>query len=75
MFAEGCAVARTGVTCLPAPSWGQLCVLLAERDPPRFERAALRWLERFIAERLPPIAEAALATSALAELRRSLRAR
>jgi hypothetical protein len=30
----------------------KLCVLLAERDPPRFERAALRWLERFMAERL-----------------------
>jgi hypothetical protein len=47
----------------------KLCVLLAERDPPRFERAGLRWLERFIAERLPAIAEVALAASALAELR------
>ena len=51
----------------------KLCVLLAERDSPRFERAALRWLERFIAERVPPIAEVALAASALAELRHSLR--
>ena len=42
----------------------KLCVLLAERDPPRFDRAALRWLERFIAEQSPPIAEVALAASA-----------
>jgi hypothetical protein len=30
---------------------------------------ALRWLQRFIDERLPPLAEVALAASALAELR------
>jgi hypothetical protein len=47
----------------------KLCVMLAERDPQRFERAALRWLERFIGERLPPISEVALAATALAELR------
>jgi hypothetical protein len=29
-----------------------VCVLLAEADAPPFERAALRWLERFIAKRL-----------------------
>ena len=29
----------------------RLCLLLAEHDPPRFDRAALRWLERYIAER------------------------
>jgi hypothetical protein len=46
-----------------------LCVILAERDPQRFERAALRWLQRFIEERLPPISEVALAAAALAELR------
>jgi hypothetical protein len=51
----------------------KLCVLLAERDPQRFERAALRWLQRFIDERLPPVAEVALAASALAELRHGLR--
>ena len=47
----------------------KLCVMLAKRDAPRFERAALRWLERFIEERLPSIAEVALAATALAELR------
>jgi hypothetical protein len=46
-----------------------LCELLANADPQRYERAALRWLERFLEERLPPLAEVALAASALAELR------
>jgi hypothetical protein len=46
-----------------------LCELLANVDPARYERAALRWLERFIDERLPPLIEVALAASALAELR------
>jgi len=35
----------------------------------RYERAALRWLEPFINEKLPPVTEVALAASALAELR------
>lgn len=46
-----------------------LCELLAKTDPQRYERAALRWLERFMDERLPPLSEVALAASALAELR------
>jgi hypothetical protein len=46
-----------------------VCELLANLDPTRFERAALRWLQRFIDERLPPLAEVALAASAPAELR------
>jgi hypothetical protein len=50
-----------------------LCELLANTDPARFERAALRWLERFIDERLPPLTEVALAASALAELRHGQR--
>jgi ribosomal protein S7 len=45
-----------------------LCELLANVDPARYERAALRWLQRFIDERLPPLTEVALAASALAEL-------
>ena len=51
-----------------------LCELFAACDPRRYERAALRWLQRFIDERLPPIAEVALAASALAELRHGRRA-
>ena len=46
-----------------------LCELLANADPERYERAGLRWLQRFIDERLPPLTEVALAASALAELR------
>src|SRR5580765_4323820 len=41
-----------------------LCELLANVDPARYERAALRWLQRFIDERLPPLTEVALAASA-----------
>jgi len=51
-----------------------LCELLAAADPKRYERAALRWLQRFIDERLPPLTEVALAASALAELRHGRRA-
>src|SRR6476661_4079098 len=51
-----------------------LCELLANADPSRYERAALRWLQRFIDERLPPLTEVALAASALAELRHGKRA-
>jgi hypothetical protein len=50
-----------------------LCALLARADPKRYERAALRWLQRFIDERLPPLIEVALASSALAELRHGRR--
>jgi hypothetical protein len=46
-----------------------LCELLANVDPAGYERAALRWLQQFIDERLPPLTEVALAASALAELR------
>jgi hypothetical protein len=51
-----------------------LCELLAATDPERYERAALRWLQRFIDERLPPLAEVALGASALAEMRHGRRA-
>jgi hypothetical protein len=50
-----------------------LCELLATTDVARYERATLRWLERFIDERLPRLAEVALAASALAELRHGKR--
>jgi hypothetical protein len=46
-----------------------LCELMAKADPARYERAALRWLTRFMDERLPPLSEVALAAAALAELR------
>jgi hypothetical protein len=51
-----------------------LCELLGELDPDRFERAALRWLQRFADERQPALAEVVLAASALAEVRHGTRA-
>jgi hypothetical protein len=50
-----------------------LCELLANADPSRYERAALRWLQRFNDDRSPPLTEVALAASALAELRHGKR--
>ena len=50
-----------------------LCELLSKTDVARYERAALRWLQRFIDERLPPLTEVALAAAALAELRHGRR--
>jgi hypothetical protein len=50
-----------------------LCELLAETDVARYERAALRWFQRFIDERLPPLTEVALAACALADLRHGKR--
>src|SRR6476659_8787655 len=69
--AEMAALEMGGLSLADALS---LCELLANADPARYERAALRWLQRFIDERLPPLTELALAASALAELRRGKRA-
>lgn len=38
-----------------------LCELLANTDPSRYERAALRQLQRFIYERSPPLTGVSLA--------------
>src|SRR5262249_53978025 len=46
-----------------------LCELLAACDPQRFERAARRWLRRFIDERSPSLPELALAAAALSDMR------
>ena len=59
---------RSGASSSAHPA-GLLCELLAKTDVARYERAALRRLQRFIDERLPPLTEVALAASALAELR------
>jgi hypothetical protein len=50
-----------------------LCVLYLQCDPERYERAAVRWLERLIAERHPSLEEVGLAVAALAELRNGQR--
>jgi hypothetical protein len=50
-----------------------LCELLAARDPQKFERAARRWLQRFIDERSPSLPEIALASAALSDMRHGKR--
>jgi len=45
-----------------------LTLLIRETDRWRYERAAVRWLERLIEERRPTLAEIALASAALAEV-------
>jgi hypothetical protein len=45
-----------------------LTLLIRETDRWRYERAAVRWLERFIEERQPTLSEIALASAALAEV-------
>jgi hypothetical protein len=45
-----------------------LTLLMRETDRWRYERAAVRWLERFMEERKPTLAELALASAALAEV-------
>jgi hypothetical protein len=67
---RGGCVSMGGLSLADALS---LCELLAATDPKRYERAALRWLQRFIDERLPPLTEGALAAAALAELRHGKR--
>ena len=46
-----------------------LCVLSLQAAPARYERGAVRWLERFIAEKGPSLEDVGLAVGALAELR------
>jgi hypothetical protein len=49
----------------------RLLFLYAERDPVRYERAALHWLSRYFAEgKAVTLLKALVAASALAELRR-----
>jgi hypothetical protein len=45
-----------------------LTLLIRETDRWKFERAAVRWLERFIEKRRPALSEIALASTALAEI-------
>jgi hypothetical protein len=66
LAAEMAAREMAGLSLADALS---LCELLANADPQRYQRAALRWLDRFINERLPPLTQVALDAAALAELR------
>jgi hypothetical protein len=45
-----------------------LTLLIREPDRRRYERAAVRWLERFIEERRPTLVDLALAATALSQL-------
>jgi hypothetical protein len=45
-----------------------LTLLIREADRRRYERAAVRWLERFVLERTPTLADVALAATALSQL-------
>jgi hypothetical protein len=47
----------------------RLLFLYSEKDPLRYERAALRWLVRYLSEGKPTLLDAQFALSALAELR------
>jgi len=48
----------------------KLVLLYADREPAKFERAALRWLSRYVIEgRAPSLLKASMALAALSELR------
>jgi hypothetical protein len=53
---------KLGTRATPRRSHQRIC--MANTDPAGYERAALRWLQRFIDERLPPLTEVVLAASA-----------
>jgi hypothetical protein len=52
---------------LPLEDALQLVHLYAERGSPKFEKAALRWLERYICEAEPSLVQFARLASALAK--------
>ena len=52
---------------LPLEDALQLVHLYAERGSPKFEKAALRWLERYLAEGSPGLRDVARVTASLAE--------
>jgi hypothetical protein len=47
----------------------ELVCLYAEAEPAKYERAALRWHARFVAESSPSLLRAQIALAALPELR------
>jgi hypothetical protein len=48
----------------------QLVRLYADRESPKYERAALRWLERYTVERSPSLRDLAVMAGSLAEATR-----
>jgi hypothetical protein len=55
---------------LPLEDALQLVHLYAEKESPKFKKAALRWLERYLAEGEPRLRHFAEITASLAELER-----
>ena len=55
---------------LPLEDALQLVHLYFERESPKFERAALRWLERYLCESEPRLQHFAELTASLAKLER-----
>ena len=46
----------------------ELTILIGKKEPKRLPRVAVRWLERYLQECQPTLAQTALAVSALAAL-------
>ena len=59
--------AARGLPNLPLEDALQLVHLYAERGSPKFERAALRWLERYLTEGTPRLQYFAEITTSLAK--------
>jgi hypothetical protein len=55
---------------LPLRDALQLVHLYAERGSPKYERAAMRWLERYLTEGSPRLKHFAAITASLANARR-----
>jgi hypothetical protein len=53
---------------LPLEDALQLVRLYAEKGSPKFEKAAMRWLERYLTEGLPRLQHFAEVTASLAKL-------
>ena len=53
---------------LPLEDALQLVKLYAERGSPKYEKAALRWLERYLSEDSPSLRDVAKVTATLAKL-------
>ncbi len=58
------------LTNLPIEDALQLVHLYAERRSPKFEKAAMRWLERYLVESSPRLGYFAEVTASLAKLER-----
>ena len=55
---------------LPLEDALQLVHLYAERGSPKYERAARRWLVRYLSEGTPSLPDVARVTGSLAEIKR-----